>query len=85
VHIVEVLCAGAVQVCSGGCGVYSLFFYGGGCGFHYGPVWQVSAVCEKIYTIMAEVTESNGRSWAGVLVGGVDIGFGTYVFGGHLQ
>ena len=46
---------------------------------------QVSAVCEKIYTIMAEVTENNGRSWAGVLVGGVDIGFGTYVFGGHLQ
>jgi uncharacterized membrane protein YedE/YeeE len=34
---------------------------------------------------MAEVTENNGRSWAGVLVGGVDIGFGIYVFGGHLQ
>jgi hypothetical protein len=53
-------------------------------GFHYGPVRQVSAVCEKIY-ILAEVTENNGRSWAGVLVKGVDIGFGTYVFGGHLQ
>ena len=34
------------------------FFYVGGCGFHYGPVRQVSAVCEKnIYTIMAEVTK----------------------------
>jgi len=30
--------------------------------------------------LMAEITENNGRSWAGVLVGAVDIGFGTYVF-----
>ena len=36
-HIVEVLCAGAVSVCSGGCGVCSLS-YAGGIGFHYGPV-----------------------------------------------
>jgi hypothetical protein len=34
---------------------------------------------------MAEMTENNGRSLAGVLVGGVDIGLGTYVFGGLLQ
>jgi hypothetical protein len=27
----------------------------GGIGFHYGPVRQVSAACEKIYAIMAEV------------------------------
>jgi len=39
---VEVLCAGAVPVCSGGCGVCSLS-YAGGIGFHYGPVRQVSA------------------------------------------
>ena len=61
----------AVPVCSGGCGVCSLS-YAGGIGFHYGPVWQVSAVCEKIYTIMAEVIEkSDKQSWVGVLVGGV--------------
>ena len=36
-HTVEVLCAGAVPVCSGGCGVCSLS-YAGGIGFHYGPV-----------------------------------------------
>ena len=53
-HIVEVLCAGAVPVCSGGCGVCSLY-YAGSTGFHYGPARQVSNACEKIYTIMAEV------------------------------
>jgi hypothetical protein len=37
-------------------------------GFHYGPVRQVSAVCENIH-IMVEVTENNGRSWVGVFVG----------------
>ena len=40
----------------------------------------MSAVCEK-NTIMAEMTENNGRPLAGVLVVGVDIGLGTYVFG----
>jgi hypothetical protein len=35
----------------------------------------------KKCTIMAEMTENNGRSWARVLVGGMDIGLGTYVFG----
>ena len=53
-HIVEVLCAGAVPACSGGCGVCSLP-YAGGIGFHYVPFRQVSAACENIYTIMAEV------------------------------
>jgi hypothetical protein len=75
VHIVEVLCAGAVPVCSGGCGVCSLSC-AGGIGFHYGPFQQVSATCEKIYTIMAEVTEkSDKRSWVGVLVGVCGYGF----------
>ena len=63
--------------------VFPFLSYGGGCGFHYAPVRQVSAVFEKIYMMMAEVTDNNGRSWAGVLVGGVAIGFGTYLFGGH--
>jgi hypothetical protein len=41
-------------------------FYGGVCGFHYGPTRQVSTVCEKnIY----DNRKSNGRSWAGVLGG----------------
>ena len=59
-HIVEVLCAGAVPVCSGGCGVCSLS-YAGGIGFHYGPARQVSNACEKIYTIMAEVIEKSDK------------------------
>jgi len=32
---------------------------------------QVSAACEKMYKIMAEVIKSDKRSWVGVLVGGV--------------
>jgi hypothetical protein len=71
----------AVLVCSGGCDVYFLFFLWWGCGFHYGPVRQVSTVCEKIYTIMAEVSEKVMDNCGGC----VDMGFGTYVLGGHLQ
>jgi len=43
VHTVEVLCAGAVPVCSGGCGICSLS-YAGGIGFHYGRVRQVTVL-----------------------------------------
>jgi hypothetical protein len=43
----------AVQVCSGGCGVYFLFFYGGCVGF----TTVLSGRCKNIYTIMAEVIE----------------------------
>jgi hypothetical protein len=65
----------AVQVCSGGCGVYFLFFYGR---FHYGPVRQVSTVCEKIYMIMVEVIEKVMDDHVlGVLVGGV-CGYGFW-------
>jgi len=58
--------------------------YAGGIGFHYG---LVSAACKKIYTIMAEVIKKVindhglGCWWGGC----VDMGFGTYVLGGHLQ
>jgi len=38
----------------------------------------VSAACEKIYTIMAEVIEKSDKwSWVGVLVGGV-CGYGFW-------
>ena len=56
-HIVEVLCADCCPGMFRWMWCVFHFFYGGGCGFHYGPVRQVSTVCEKIYTIMAEVIE----------------------------
>jgi len=48
---------------------------------------QVGAACEKMYTVMAEVIKKVindhglGCWWGGC----VDMGFGTYVLGGHLQ
>jgi hypothetical protein len=59
-----------------------LFFYGGGggCGFHCGPVRQMSTVCEKIYTIMAEVIEKvmdDHGLWCWRGEGGVNMGLGT--------